>query len=260
MDHSGSNCYDGNSWNSSYCPDPDTCAAQCYLEGVPSSDWTGTYGIKSTEDSLNINFVTQGQYSKNIGSRVYLLDNQDEYFMFQLKNQEFSFEVDVSNLPCGLNGALYFVGMEADGGMRDGVDNRAGAKYGTGYCDAQCPRDIKFINGEANILDWTPSSATSGNGKWGACCAEMDIWEANKISSSYTLHPCTTSGLHRCEDLESCGDNDSGNRYNGVCDKDGCDFNPYRAGVKDFFGPGKTVDSTQKMQVVTQFITNDGTA
>ncbi|KAK4159091.1 concanavalin A-like lectin/glucanase domain-containing protein [Cladorrhinum sp. PSN259] len=28
--------------------------------------------------------------------------------------------------------------------------NKAGAKYGTGYCDAQCPRDLKFINGEAN--------------------------------------------------------------------------------------------------------------
>jgi len=111
LDHNGTNCYDGNSWNSSFCPDPDTCASQCSLEGVPSNDWTGTYGVTSSGDSLHINFVTQGQYSKNIGSRMYLLDSQDEYFMFQLKNQEFSFEVDVSNLPCGLNGALYFVGM-----------------------------------------------------------------------------------------------------------------------------------------------------
>jgi len=144
--------------------------------------------------------------------------------------------------------------------MASGVDNRAGAKYGTGYCDAQCPRDIKFIGGEANILDWDPSSANSGTGKWGACCAEMDIWEANKVSSSYTLHPCSSTGFHRCEDLTDCGDNDSGNRFNGHCDKDGCDFNPYRAGVRDFFGPGKTVDSTQKMRVITQFITDDGTA
>ena len=36
--------------------------------------------------------------------------------MFKLLNQEFSFEVDASNLPCGLNGALYFVAMDADGG------------------------------------------------------------------------------------------------------------------------------------------------
>jgi len=26
--------------------------------------------------------------------------------------------------------------------------NKAGAKYGTGYCDGQCPRDLKFINGQ----------------------------------------------------------------------------------------------------------------
>jgi cellulose 1,4-beta-cellobiosidase len=74
-------------------------------------------------------------------------------------------------------------------------------------------------------------------GKYGSCCAEMDIWEANSISSAYTAHPCTVSGQHKCEGTE-CGDNDSNGRYDGVCDKDGCDLNPYRAGVKDFFGPG----------------------
>ena len=259
LDHNGTNCYTGNEWNWSYCPDPDTCAQQCSLEGVPSSDWTGTYGVQSSGSSLHLNFVTQGPYSKNVGSRNYLLDNDDAYMMFYLKNQEFSFEVDVSNLPCGLNGALYFVNMQQDGGKSEGMYNNAGAKYGTGYCDAQCPKDIKFINGEANLLDWDTTSANTGVGRWGACCAEMDIWEANKISSAYTLHPCEHSGLFRCEDDTTCGNNDTGDRFNGVCDKDGCDFNPFRAGVTDFFGPGKTVDSTQKMRVITQFITDDGT-
>lgn len=37
--------------------------------------------------------------------------------------------------------------MDADGGMAKYSTNTAGAKYGTGYCDSQCPRDIKFING-----------------------------------------------------------------------------------------------------------------
>jgi cellulose 1,4-beta-cellobiosidase len=36
--------------------------------------------------------------------------------MFKLKNKEFTFTVDVSNMPCGLNGALYFVEMPEDGG------------------------------------------------------------------------------------------------------------------------------------------------
>jgi len=45
-----------------------------------------------------------------------------------------------------------------------------------------------------------------------------------------------------------------------MCDKDGCDLNPYRAGVQDFYGPGKTVDTSKPLTVVTQFITTDGTA
>jgi cellulose 1,4-beta-cellobiosidase len=69
------------------------------------------------------------------------------YKMFHLKNREFTFDVDVSNLPCGLNGALYFVEMDQDGGLSEYATNKAGAKYGTGYCDSQCPQDVKFING-----------------------------------------------------------------------------------------------------------------
>ena len=76
----------------------------------------------------------------------------NKYQMFQLKNREFTFDVDVSSLPCGLNGALYFVEMEEDGGLSEYAGNKAGAKYGTGYCDAQCPQDIKFINGQVRRL------------------------------------------------------------------------------------------------------------
>lgn len=39
-----------------------------------------------------------------------------------------------------------------------------------------------------------------------------------------------------------------------MCDPDGCDFNSYRMGVKDFYGKGKTVDTSKKFTVVTQFI------
>lgn len=27
-------------------------------------------------------------------------------------------------------------------------NNKAGAKYGVGYCDAQCARDLKFVGGK----------------------------------------------------------------------------------------------------------------
>lgn len=40
--------------------------------------------------------------------------------------------------------------MDEDGGLAKHSGNKAGAKYGTGYCDTQCPHDIKFIDGEVS--------------------------------------------------------------------------------------------------------------
>ncbi len=135
------NCYTGNQWDATLCPDPVTCAENCALDGA---DYSGTYGITTSGDELTLGFVT----GSNVGSRVYLLDDVSTYHEFKLLNQEFTFDVDVSNLPCGINGALYLTQMDADGGMAKYANNKAGAKYGTGYCDAQCPQDMKFINGE----------------------------------------------------------------------------------------------------------------
>jgi cellulose 1,4-beta-cellobiosidase len=109
-----SNCYDGNKWDTSVCPDPETCARNCALDGVPQADWRSPYGIHSDGNELQLNFVTRGQYGTNVGSRTYML-NGEEYEMFQLLGQEFTFTVDVSNLPCGINGALYFVSMDKTG-------------------------------------------------------------------------------------------------------------------------------------------------
>jgi len=245
------NCYTGNTWDTTICPDPTTCAKNCAIDGA---DYSGTYGITASGSALTIKFVTHGPYSTNIGSRVYLLKDENTYNALKLKGKEFTFDVDVSNMPCGLNGALYFVEMTPDGGKSAHPGNAAGAKYGTGYCDAQCPHDMKWINGEANLLGWKPSpdDPNSGAGQYGTCCIEMDIWEANKVSSAYTPHVCTVQGQTRCSGTQ-CGDGD--NRYGGVCDKDGCDFNSFRMGVKNFYGPGNTVDTTKPITVVTQFIT-----
>jgi len=222
---------------------------------LDGANYSGTYGINSSGNSLTLKFVT----GANIGSRVYLLASDTAYQMFKLLNQEFTFDVDMSNLPCGLNGALYLIQMAADGGLSKYPNNKAGAKYGTGYCDAQCPHDLKFINGEANVLGWTPASndANSGSGQYGTCCSEMDIWEANNAAAAYTPHPCSVTSQSRCSGTD-CGDGD--NRYGGVCDKDGCDFNSYRMGNTGFLGPGKTVNTNAKFTVVTQFITSTGTA
>merc|ERR1712125_29998 len=176
------------------------------------------------------------------------------------KNKEFTFTVDDSQLDCGLNGALYFVQMQKDGGKSE--FGAAGAKYGTGYCDAQCPHDLKFINGKANNEDWKPSEtdANAGTGKYGTCCTEIDLWEANKISMAFTMHSCEGGSQTRCEGTD-CGDNASGERFKGICDKNGCDMQSYRLGVTDFFGPGSNfkIDTTKPVQVTTQFITEDNT-
>jgi len=244
------NCYTGNAWDATLCPDGATCAKSCAIDGA---DYSGTYGITTSNNALSLKFVTKGQYSTNIGSRTYLMDTDSKYQLFNPIGKEFTFDVDVSKLPCGLNGALYFVEMAADGGINKG-NNKAGAKYGTGYCDAQCPHDIKWINGAANSEGWTPSAndKNAGSGKLGACCAEMDIWEANSISTAYTPHPCKGTGITACASSTECGDGDE--RYSGVCDKDGCDYNAYRMGVTDFYGSGATLDTKQKMTVVTQFV------
>ncbi|KAF2842751.1 glycoside hydrolase family 7 protein [Patellaria atrata CBS 101060] len=248
------NCYTDNEWNSTICSDNAACATSCALDGA---DYTGTYGINAGSNSLKLTFVTEGQYSTNIGSRTYLMESDTKYQMFNLLNNEFTFDVDVSNLPCGLNGALYFVSMDADGGMAKYSTNKAGAKYGTGYCDAQCPRDLKFINGQANVEGWTPSTndQNAGVGEHGSCCAEMDIWEANSVSTAVTPHSCRDTAQHMCSG-DSCGGTYSADRYGGDCDPDGCDFNSYRMGDKTFYGKGKTVDTSKKFTVVTQFIGN----
>ncbi|ORY68870.1 glycoside hydrolase family 7 protein [Pseudomassariella vexata] len=247
------NCYTGNEWDTSICTDAETCATACCLDGA---DYSGTYGATTSGNALNLQFVTEGPYSTNIGSRFFLMASDTTYQMFTLLGNEFTFDVDVSNLPCGLNGALYFVSMDEDGGMSRFPTNKAGAKYGTGYCDSQCPRDIKFIDGVANSEGWTPSSndVNAGLGDLGSCCAEMDIWEANSISAAYTPHPCTTSSQHSCNG-DACGGTYSADRYGGDCDPDGCDFNSYRQGNTTFYGPGDTIDTKSPLTVVTQFLT-----
>ena len=70
------------------------------------------------------------------------------------------------------------------------------------------------------------------------------------MSQAYTLHPCFKQGQFTCTG-DSCGDAEK--RYMGVCDKDGCDLNSFRTGVKNFYGPGPQfkVDTTRPFTIVT---------
>ncbi|OTB01634.1 glycoside hydrolase family 7 protein [Hypoxylon sp. CI-4A] len=247
------NCYDGNEWTSS-CSSGEDCAENCALEGA---EYTKTYGASTSGDALTLKFLTKHEYGTNIGSRFYLMNGADKYQTFDLLGNEFTFDVDLSTVDCGLNAALYFVAMEEDGGKGSYSTNKAGAKYGTGYCDAQCARDLKFVGGKANIDGWEPSTndPNAGVGPYGACCAEIDVWESNSHSFAFTPHPCTTNEYHVCE-TDSCGGTYSDDRFAGKCDANGCDYNPYRVGNTDFYGKGKTVDTSKKFTVVTQFAEN----
>jgi cellulose 1,4-beta-cellobiosidase len=83
----------------------------------------------------------------------------------------------------------------------------------------------------------------------------MDIWEANNAATAFTPHPCNVTGVYACEG-PLCGDT---KRDDSVCDRDGCEINSFRNGVRSFYGkgPGKTVDTSRPFTVVTQFITDN---
>jgi len=227
------NCRDGKTgqWDKALCPDPLTCAQNCALGRVDYSQERITI---SQPDSVDLKlFKPEGH---PVGSRIFLLDQHDKYRLFFLLNKELAFDVDVSNAPCGVSPSVYFSAMKADGGASS--SNTAGAKYGTGYCDAQGPRNMHFVQGKANSA-----------GDMGYACPELDIWEGNSISQAFAVHNCEQADAQTCSG-ESCGK---------LCDGSGCDFASYRMGNTSFYGPSKSVDTTKKFTVVTQFITADKT-
>jgi len=111
------------------------------------------------------------------------------------------------------------------------------------------------------VEGWVPSSnnVNTGVGNHGSCCAEMDIWEANSISAALTPHSADTVTQTMCTG-NACGGTYSTDRYGGTTDPDGCDFNSYRMGNETFYGPGMTVNTNSMFTVVTQFLTDTGTA
>jgi cellulase len=129
----------GNKPNATACPDKESCAKNCIME--PIADYS-QYGVTTTGTSLRLQQVLNG---KTVSPRVYLLEkNKDRYEMLRLTGNEFTFEVDATKLPCGMNSALYLSEMHPTG-ARSKL-NPGGATFGTGYCDAQC-FVTPFING-----------------------------------------------------------------------------------------------------------------
>ena len=228
-DKSGTSCFK-DAWDPTLCPDSKTCSQNCLVDGAGTiADHETKYGITATGNALKLKYIT----GTNVGSRMYLLDPSGaKYVGFNVVNKQISFTVDVSTLGCGLNGALYFSEMPLEGFLP------AGAPYGTGYGDAQCPTDVNFVNGYANA------------DKTGACANEYDVWEANSICNAFTSHTCSVNKPSAPCTGDACKD---------ICDASGADYNSYRVGNKTLYGKGNQVDTSKPFEVITQFITSDGT-
>ena len=113
------------------CDDAATCGKACSLEGIDYA----LRGVWTKGDSLTLQQWDDSGYT--ILPRLYLLGADGKtYENMSLLNMEFTFDVELAKLPCGMNGALYLSEMELDGGcaLANGT-NLAGAIYGTGYCD-----------------------------------------------------------------------------------------------------------------------------
>lgn len=250
----------GSAANATICPDQETCQKNCIMEGI--SDYT-TRGVYTNGSDLTLFMLSANgtEYSP----RVYLLNEaEDAYELLHLTGQEFTFDVDMSKLPCGMNSALYFSEMEATGGKDLSNIPVAGAPYGTGYCDAQC-YTTPFVNGLVStsfcllaikpferlqrFLSIQTQANTNGSG---ICCAELDIWEANSRATQFAPHTCNQTGLYMCDPQSGeCG-------ASGVCDKNGCSMNPYKMGHPEYYGLNMLVDTSRPFSVVTQFPAANG--
>ncbi|KAI1638259.1 cellulase [Biscogniauxia mediterranea] len=209
------------------CPTVEACAENCVMEGV--TDYS-TVGVTTDGTSLRLLQIVDGVVKS---PRIYLLDEKKEqYEMVKFTGGEFTFDIDATHLPCGMNSALYLSEMLPDGGQSE--LNPGGAAWGTGYCDAQC-YVTPWVNGIGNVE------------AKGVCCNEMDIWEANARATQIAPHTCNQTAVYLCEGAECERD--------GVCDKSGCGWNPYRLDQPNYYGEGAdfSVDTTKPFTVVTQF-------
>merc|ERR1712070_373047 len=117
------------------------------------------------------------------------------------------------------------------------------------------------IKGKANIKPkWVPNEKDPmkniGEGGRGICCAELDLWEANKQSYQLALHPMDGDDAQKVCYLEGeCGSQETGHRNDGPTDRNGCYMNPYLMGHKKFYGPGAdyTINTEKPFTIVTEF-------
>lgn len=150
------NCFDTGAWNDRGCID--NCTEVCMLEGA---DYR-SLGVSTANASVTQKLVTKIDFATNVASRLFLLESRNKYQTFRLLDNEFAFDVNLSKTGCGVNSALHFIDMDADGGVARFPTNKAGAEYGTGYCNSQCSRELRYVGGKVrwagrtSRIQWVP--------------------------------------------------------------------------------------------------------
>ena len=142
------------------------------------------YVLSSEESKGNIR-VSGDTITLSGGGRAYLGDSSsetispDSFYEMPFLGKRFSVTMDLNEVGCNCNGAVYTVGMP---GYNSGQQPEPG-KDGSYYCDA--------------------------NQVGGTYCPEMDISEANKFAMASTAHTCNYVAPHYYSscDRGGCGTN-----------------------------------------------------
>jgi len=275
-------------WNEEACDSEANCTTNCAVEGADYSPRNG-YGISAANNSVSLQLVTKKDFATNVGLRLFLLDSKTRYQTFTLLNNEFAFDVNLSSVGCGVSSALTFVEMEADGGVGRFPTNKAGAEYGVGYCDSKCTRDQLFVGGKVcpssrsfysllmfrgrqmskagrlPKLSHIQELANTGHAAPNSPCgmiiplffkilltvSSRVIVPRNSNAHSYAMssHLCATPGYQVCQGGSDC-DVFSGNISKARCDPVGCSYSPNQTGAENFYGKGKTLDTSRSFTYV----------
>ena len=106
---------------------------------------------------MSYSLILAGEYNKPVKVKSHIVkermdlsiqdwekEDDDKKEMCGMQVEDVKFTADDAGIYCGLNGALHFMQTDKDCGKSkcSKYSDMAGAKCGTGYCDAQCSYDM----------------------------------------------------------------------------------------------------------------------
>ena len=149
--------------------------------------------VLSTDWSKQFIRVNKSTITLHGGGRAYLGDSPDDaftvdsFYQMPLLGKRLLFDVDMSEVGCNCNGALYILAMPAYNSDQKPVPG----KDGDYYCDA--------------------------DKVGGTYCQDMDVMEANKFAMASTAHTCDLVAPHYYPDCDrkGCGMNVLDINFNG---------------------------------------------